>query len=121
MPLFIDRDQVEWADIARMCRQYPNLPVVITSIGYRENRTLYPLFQSFKHLYVDLSWYSVHQGIEALSRRFGVGHLLFGTRMPLFAPGPALTALAYADISEEEKAQIAGETLRTLLQGGTSR
>lgn len=118
VPLCVDRDQVEWPDVERICRDHPNLPVVITSIGYRENRSLYPLFEAFEHLYIDLSWYSVHRGIEAVCRRFGAPHLLFGTRMPLFTPGPALTAVAYADISEGERALIAGGTLWGLLEGG---
>lgn len=116
VPVLIDKDQIEWSQVWELCRAHRDLPVILTSIGYREDRNLYPLFKAFDNLYVAISWYAVHLGIEAICRRFGAGRLLFGTRMPLFTPGTALTAIRYAEISPKEKRLIAGGTLRRLLK-----
>ncbi|MCD6336137.1 MAG: amidohydrolase family protein, partial [Candidatus Latescibacteria bacterium] len=116
VPVLIDKDQVEWSEVWKLCKAHPNLPVILTGVGYREDRNIYPLFEACDQLYVEISWYGVHLGIEAICRRFGAGRLLFGTRMPFFTPGTALTAVRYAQISSEEKRRIAGETLRRLLE-----
>jgi predicted TIM-barrel fold metal-dependent hydrolase len=116
VPVLIDRDQVEWSEVWELCNAHPNLPVILTGVGYREDRKLYPLFEACDNLYVEISWYGVHLGIEEVCRRFGAGRLLFGTRMPFFTPGTALTAVRYAQISSEEKRRIAGETLQRLLE-----
>ncbi|MFH1006220.1 MAG: amidohydrolase family protein [Candidatus Latescibacterota bacterium] len=115
IPVLIDKDQIEWREVWELCSTHRDLPLILTGVGYREDRSLYPLFEAFDNLYVEISWYGVHLGIEAICRRFGAERLLFGTRVPLFTPGTALTAVRYAQISSEEKRQIAGETLERLL------
>jgi len=116
VPVLIDRDQIEWPQVWELGRTHPDLPVILTGVGYREDRNFYPLFKEFDNLYVEISWYAVHLGIEAICRRFGAGRLLFGTRMPFFTPGTTLTAIRYAGISPKEKRLIAGETLQRLLK-----
>jgi len=116
IPLFVDADQVDWDTVGQLCRDHPGLPLVLTSVGYRSNRFLYPLLEKLDNLHVELSSYCGHRAIEALSERFGAQHLLFGTRLPFFSPGSAVGMLSYARISPVERKLIAGDNLRNMLE-----
>ena len=111
----IEIEQIGWDGLHSLCSRYPNLPVIITNLGYRINRLLYPLLEKFKNLYVETSVYQIHKGVEEICRRFGAEKLIFGTKMPFFAPGPALSMINYSLISEEDKNKIANGNLKKLL------
>ncbi len=115
IPIFIGYDQINWDRVHDLCQAHPNLPLILNEVRYEENRHLYPFFESFDNLFIDIAWYPVHRGIEAICQRFGAKRLLFGTRAPVFTPGPALAMINYAEISPQEKEQIAGGNLRRLL------
>jgi hypothetical protein len=116
IPLFIDSDEINWESVHNICERYPNLPLVLTNVGYRIDRYLYPLFERFKNLYVEISGYCAAGGIEEAVRRFGAERFLFGTRLPFFTPAVAVSMVLYSKISDSEKQLIAGENLRRLLE-----
>ena len=115
IPLFIDKDLIEWDRIVSICKTYPALPLVITEVWCKETRYLYPLFEQFPNFHISLSRFIGHQCLEDVCRRFGSGGLLFGSKMPVFTPGPVIAMLTYAEISEKEQADIASDNLRRLL------
>jgi hypothetical protein len=116
VPLFIDLDEVNWETVHNICERYPNLPLVLTNVGYRIDRYLYPLFEQFRNLYVEISGYCSAGGIEEMARHFGAKRLIFGTRLPFFTPAAAISMVLYSGISDSEKQLIAGENLRRLLE-----
>jgi predicted TIM-barrel fold metal-dependent hydrolase len=111
----IEIDQIGWDGLHGLCSRFPNLPVIVTNLNYRINRHLYPLLEKFSNLHVETSGYQMHRGVEALCSRFGAERLIFGTRMPYFTPGPAMTMINYSLISHEDREKIAGGNLRRLL------
>lgn len=115
VPLFLDQEQIGWDTVHDLCGRYPKLPLVLTNVGYRVNRLLYPLLEKFQNLYVELSSYCGHRAIEAIVERFGAQKLLFGTRLPYFTPGAAVGMLRYAEISDSDRKRIGGDNLRKLL------
>ena len=128
IPLFIDHEEFclidrnvngtgeEWERIREICQKHPDLPLVITNIPFWSRfRYLDPLFEAFENLYIETSLYNIHIGIEYVCEKFGARRLLFGTNMPIFSAGGALSTLLYADISDEEKRMIAGDNLRRLI------
>ena len=117
VPLFLDLDEVTWEDIASLLARHSHLPIVLTGVTYRIDRLLYPLWEQYENLYVELSGYQGYLAIEAMVKRFGPQRLLFGSHMPRFASGASIAAAAYADISDDAKALIAGDNLRRLLGG----
>ncbi len=120
VPLFVDQEQLDWDTVHELCDHYPELPLVLTNVGYRVDRFVYPLCERFKNLHVELSNYCGHGAVEQLARRFGAERLLFGTNLPCFTPAAAIGMLSYARISEAEQRLIAGDNLRNLLkQAGT--
>ena len=116
IPLFIDLDQTDWREVAGVCERHRSLPVIVLSTGYRVSRILYPLFEKLQNLHVDTSMYCPHRGMEDVCKRFGAERLLFGTKWPFYTPGPAITHIAYAEISDADKRKIAGDNLRRLLK-----
>jgi predicted TIM-barrel fold metal-dependent hydrolase len=65
---------------------------------------------------VEISGYQGLLAVEAVVKRFGAERLLFGTNLPTFNPGAAVTTVMYADIAEEDKSLIAAGNLRRLLE-----
>ena len=115
MPLFVDHPLVDWSTIEWLLKNYPAMPLVITTISYRVTRNIYPLMKHYNSLYIETSRFLSHRGIEDFVERFGPIKLLFSTKMPYNAGGGPVSQLTYAEISDEDMALIAGGNLRKLL------
>lgn len=95
---------------------HPKLPVILSEVGYRENRSLYALMASRRNLFLDSSPpYSVHLGLEIMSAKGLIRQFLFGTAWPKCDAGPAISQLMYAEIPEKERDDVAQGTLERLL------
>ncbi len=123
VPVFLDftnlsfnGDDFSADSIYSICHHHPNLPVIILQPGYRTCRTLFPLLDRFNNLYVEISRFLVHRGVEYICKNFGPERLIFGTKLPHQSPGLAVTMVVYANISQEEKRMIAGGNLERLLK-----
>ncbi len=117
IPLFLDMDQTSWEDVARMLEEHPRMNLILLRTSYRIDRYIYPLFDKYEGLRIELATYQVNFGIEEICKRFGAHRLLFGTGLPFTEAGPSIAQIAYANISDDEKAMIAGGNLRKLMQG----
>lgn len=103
-------------NVIEICEKYPDLPVVILRLNFTARRIIIPMLKKFSNLHIEISYYQVHQGLEFLCKNAEVvQQVLFGTGMPLGNPGAPLTAILYADVSEDDKRLIAGDNLRRLL------
>jgi predicted TIM-barrel fold metal-dependent hydrolase len=117
IPLLIRFGQSDWEEIERLCGTHPSLPVIITGLNYRQLRFLLPLWERYHNLFVDLSWFSIHDGLAYLAEQGVLRQVLFGTNYPLYDPGAAITMVTYANLEEEERRMVAGGTLRELIHG----
>ena len=115
VPLFLPAAQVDLGVLEGVLDRHPRLPLILSDTSYRLARDLYPLLDQHQTLYLEISGYMVHRGIEDICRHFGPERLLFGTRFPLYNPGCAVAAVLYADVAPEAKALIASGNLRRLL------
>jgi len=115
--LLIDADQLPVSELHQMLSDYPALNVVLTAVGYRMDRNLQALMKIFPRLYVETYSYKVNDGIEILCEKFGAHRLVFGSGMPVFSGGSAVSMIRYARISDDEKRLIAYENLKNLLGG----
>lgn len=116
MIVLIGLDQTSWKELNDIGARYPRIPIILTEVNYGINRNLYPLLEKFNNLFIEISGYQVHRGIETICKRFGAKHLIFGSRMPFYTPGSTLMMLTHAKISEAEKSLIANGNLRRLLK-----
>jgi len=115
IPLFVSFDQISWEQVFALGKSYPNMPLIVTEVRYEEARNFYPMLEKIQNLHIDLSWTILHFGLEDAVGRFGPSRFLFGSRMPIFSAGPAISYLTYADIDDESKELIAGKNLHHLL------
>ena len=115
IPLFLDLDQTNWEDVASVLNDHPRLNLVLLRTSYRIDRYVYPLFEKYENLRIEAATYQVNYGIEEICKRFGAKRLLFGTGLPFTEAGPSIAQITYAEISDEEKHMIAGDSLRELL------
>jgi len=113
--ILLEQEEVEYERVYEVCRHIPELHVVLLGAAYRDNRYIYPLLEEVENVYVGLSRFCGAGFIEDVVKRFGPHRLVFGSNLPLYSPGGPLTALLYADISEDAKRMIAGNNLRSLL------
>lgn len=116
--LLMDMDQLGWDELHSLLFSYPCLKVVLTNVTYRIDRNLYPLMERHEGLHLEISGYKTHNGIEEVCRRFSAKRLLFGSGMPLYSGGAAVSMIHYAAITEAEKRMIAHGNLDQLLEGG---
>jgi len=122
IPLFVDFDMVRWSEektdwrgLDDLCARYPQLPFIVVGEGMGAPRRVFPLWQRHHNLYLETSYYQVHQGLSDVAQRFGAGRLLFGSGLPERAPGPPLTLLRHDFLDDAESTAISGSTLRHLL------
>jgi len=116
IPLFIDIEETDWSQVYSLCSNHPALPVVLTRAPFRFSRQIYALLAETSNLYIDISFFQLHCGIEDICEKFGANRLLFGTAVPHFTPAPSVMAVKYSGISEENKEKIAGANLHHLLK-----
>lgn len=116
LPVYVGSDVLGQRDLAALAERFPGLPLVYAEIGYRENRTLLALLERFSNVYVSIgNPFNVHMGIEQLVERVGADRILFGTGFPESEQAAAVTYLAYADVSDEEKQLIGSGNMQRLI------
>lgn len=124
IPLIVDYElghwgshlgEIDWVGLRWALDSYPNVPFILPRIGQGVDRLLLPLMERYPNLYIEISYYLGHSGLKRLINVIGPEHLLFGTGMPIYAPGPAITLVAYSGLDEEAKRLIGAENLRRLL------
>ena len=115
IPVLLDHDQTSWDEVAELCEAHPDLRLVLLRVNYRAHRSLYPLFARCPNLHVEIGLFVAHNSIEDCARRFGAERMLFGSALPHFTPGGPIANIMYSQISDQEKALIAGGNLRRLL------
>lgn len=115
VPLLVDIGEVDWEGIAAILAAHPRLRVIVLETFYRIDRRLYALMERHPSLHLEANTYGPFFGVEGIVERFGAGRLVFGTGVPEFETGGPMALVAYADISAEDKAKIAGGNLLRLL------
>ncbi len=113
--VFLDLEQTGLPEVGRMLARHPDLNLILLRIGYRIDQWLYPLLEKFPRLKFDLSLYPVHRGIETVVEHFGADRMVFGTALPVFDGGAAVSHIAYANIPDEARAAIASGNLESIL------
>ncbi|MFO7945713.1 MAG: amidohydrolase family protein [Armatimonadota bacterium] len=109
-------DVTDWTNVVRICREFPELPVVVTERRiYKSQRAVWAALEECPNLKVDLASLWLHGAAEFCCREFGADHLIWGSHLPDRTPASILMQLNYSDISDDELAAIAGGNLRAML------
>lgn len=115
VPVLVAISQTSWDDVAAVLERYRRLPVIVLDTSYRINRTIYPLFARYANLHLETHSYQIPWGIEDVTRRFGAERLVFGTGLPESDGGGPISQVMYSALSDEQRALIAGGTMRRML------
>ena len=115
VPVLVEVQQTSLDQIAAVLQAFPRLRLIIVRPSYRADRMLYPLMERYEHLCIETSNYAGSGAIEDVCRRFGSSRLIFGTGLPYFEPGAAVSPITYAEIDHADKQAIAGGNLERLL------
>lgn len=122
IPLLIDvglygeDQQASFEEIERLCRVHPGLPVLLQKARWESVRDVVDLMQRHPRTYIEFSNYQVHYGPEFMIEKLGADRLLLGTEWPFKSPGAARSLLDYAEISDEDRAKVAGLNFSRLLR-----
>ncbi len=115
VPIFVEVAQTSMDQVASALHAFPKLRMILVRPAYRGDRMIYPLMERYEHLYIETSNYVASGGIEEVCRRFGSRRLVFGTGLPYYEPGAAVSSVTYAEIDDDDKQAIAGGNLEELL------
>ena len=118
VPVFCKESEVSLEQAAELAARHPDLPIILTTLGYRSYRTLLPLLQTFPNISLAMGHaFSIHGVVEHLVATVGPERILFGTNFPDSEPMAAVTQLLYAGISDADKALIGSGNIDRLLKG----
>jgi len=115
MPIIIQMEETDWAEVQSVLEGWPQVPLILTRVGYRCLRMLLPLLQNYPTLHVDISYLADNQALEVIAERIGVSQLLFGTGTPMVDGSGAVARLAYSGLAKEERKQVGSSNFQRLL------
>jgi hypothetical protein len=116
IPLIVDINDFTWDQLVEIAHSYRNMPLILSRVGYRNDRNIYKILEKYENVYLETSFYKVFLGIEKITEVFGAGRLIFGSDMPVHSGGSAVTLVTHAQISMKEKEMIAGGNLKKLMK-----
>jgi len=121
VPLFLSLNEASgrlagWDLVGALLTDFPRLIVVAADQDcWGQDRYFRPLVERHRNLYFDVADFELAGGYESFCGKYGPDRMLFATGFPgLCMGGPVLTLL-HANISDADKAAIAGGNLRRLL------
>ncbi len=115
VPIFISMPEVEWDDLQHTLADFPGIRIILTDVGYRIGRRIYPLLRQFPNLSMEYTGYVIHWGLEELCEELGPERFVFGSGLGRNSPGAPLTTLALADLPQGSKRLITGKNMRRIL------
>lgn len=103
--------------LPEMAMAYPSLSFILLQHGFNESRMVNPLLKHTTNVYFDISIMLDCGQLEEITERFGSQRLLIGSGLPTSVPTGGLGLLHYAQISQEDKENIAFRNAERLIGG----
>jgi hypothetical protein len=118
VPVFCQASQCDVDLVADVAGRHPELPIILAGVGYRRQRVIAPLLESFSNIHLVVGAdYCVFRGLEVGIDAVGAERFLFGTNYDELAMMASVGYLMYADIDEEDRALIGSGNLERLMGG----
>lgn len=111
-----DDQQATLAEVSEVCARHPGLPVLLQKARWEDTRDVLALMAAHANTTVEFSSFQVHYGMEFLAAQIGAERLLLGTEWPFKSPGAARSFVDYCELSDADKALVAGGNLARLLR-----
>ena len=98
-----------------LCGKHPNLPVIVIRCMHRRNYTTDYYLENLGNVYIEPSIMNNWLFYEETIRLHGSKRVIWGSSMPFNDAGCSVSMLAYADITQEERADISSGNIMRLL------
>jgi len=105
--ILVALDDIDLRDLAQIKAERPELRIIITDTTQWKNRILTQLIKTYDNIYIDTCNVIEYFGIELYCKEIGSEKILFGSNTPFKEPYDGIFTLMMADISNEEKENIA--------------
>ena len=101
-----------------LMRDFRDLTVILTFANcWPSDRQLRPFLDSYPNLYLDMSYIQTASWLPDITLRYGAERVLFGSAFPECYIGAHMMVIRHAELSDADKALIAGGNLKRLLKG----
>ncbi|WP_410788508.1 amidohydrolase family protein [Kribbella sp. C-35] len=117
LPLCVDAAELSWPDLTTIATRFPELPIVVSNLGYRKLRELWAALVGHTNVFVDLVDFAAHQGVEWLAANGLADRLLFATGLGVRDPGESIVRLAWSGLDDATVRLVGSENAGRLLQG----
>ena len=98
--------------------EFRNLTAILTYANcWPSDRQFRPFLDSYPNLYLDMSYIQTASWLPDITQRYGAGRVLFGSAFPECYIGAHMMVVLHAELSDDDKALIAGGNLKKLLKG----
>lgn len=115
---FVNHDEIgSFRDLTQILDRYPDLPLLLTGVPWRQQRQILPLLAQYDNLHLTLDKFQIHYGPEHFLEIGVTDQIVFGSHAPTMSAGAHRAYLDYADIPAEARARMAGGNLIRLLKG----
>ena len=115
VPVIVHDEGVGLGDVDWLLTRHPRLHIISLRVNYAATRLIYPMLATHPTFHIEFSRFPVHFGLEEITARFGADRLIFGAGLPEWDPAVAVGMVTHADLSDADRAIIAGDGLRSLL------
>jgi predicted TIM-barrel fold metal-dependent hydrolase len=116
LPAFIHADQVSFGNLHSVLSAWPDLRLIVQRTSHGDTRRWLALMQACPELYLAMSPRFVGgRVVEQFASYIGHERLLFASGLFTYDMLPAMAQITYADISDNQKADIAAGNLQRLL------
>jgi hypothetical protein len=118
LPVFVWHVETRWEDLHGLAAAFPGLTLVVETQWQKilyHMRDLAALLHSCPNVCLETSNFIGQDHLSQFVRTFGSTRLLFGSFLPVNDPFTSIGMILDADISDADKAAIAGGNLRRLV------
>ena len=119
MPVAVWHTQIEWDELADVCRRYPRLPVVLEAPNRKllyHNRVYCRLLETFANFHLEIHNLVGYLALDDAVRRFGSSRLLFGSYFPYQDPNTSMMLVTHGELSDDDRRLVAGGNMRRLIE-----
>lgn len=115
LPLRLSALEVSLPAVEAFSTAHPQVPVLLTDVGYRALRELTGVLTRSPSLHLVLTNFATHLGLEWLVEQVGSARILYGTGTPWHDPGSTTARLLWSGLGDEDVAAIAhGNAVRLM-------
>lgn len=108
LPISVNWDNIEDKEkFFNLLNNYHNLKVFLTNVNWSFKKYIFEYMSENKNIFLGINGFIYQNMIEDVCNKFSSKRLLFSTGYPFYSIGSVKAMVEYADISEEEKDEIA--------------